>query len=626
MKDKASVPRSAQSHSPSRFLQKRPFARSEEFSGNGISGLQAQFDPAEMSHPFSAIPLFSEDYADDANVPAEAPGGGEEDWYESAEFDDSEASSDEWYDDESDIFGEYTDEYLDDYADEDVDEYVEEETDELEDEYEDVSPELSDEDYNESDVEEEVEPETATAGQESTETSEQTSTSTGDQTVEPPIVSGNERIVTSTPVFFDTGSSQVKSSGVATIQSIAQLVQQQRATNPNATFRIAIVGSSSPRWRSPGDKTAQELNTQLSSDRATNVASILSASLSPNDLQSGICTVESEGMGSDLADAIGVDPDNDDQIFRSAQITVWITDTPVNPDHDDVDPQADGVILGSFQAERARTLYDQLSPDDQAWFRVLLDQAGSDDERQYLYKALAAGHSIDEIDEFANRIRGQDAEWLQNNLRLTGNSEGRGIQQQWSHSCNATTVQAVMGEMDPIYALQIHDENPNFGEVNDADATDRNPNLAEDQREMLESAYTGTKFGAHSGVAADRGDPASGQGRWADDLLNDRSDTTGLHYTPQLVPEDLDIEEAIDHINTAVDQGMPVPIVIGNGPQQYTHYVLVTGRSGNEYTIHDPWTGDTVTRSEDDLRNGTLNIAGSNQINEIEDPSANPEE
>jgi len=287
-------------------------------------------------------------------------------------------------------------------------------------------------------------------------------------------------------------------------------------------------------------------------------------------------------------------------------------------------PTADGKILGSYQAARVKTKYFALSSRDKDRFDALLLGAGSNNGQRYLYKALAAGHTVVEIGAFAGKIRGKNAAWMQNNLRLTASTTGTGVQQQWSHSCNITTVQAVQGEMDPIYALRIHEENPNFGVVDEADATKKNPKLAAEQKAGLESAYGGTKFGAHSGVAAARG-AAGGAGRWADDLLNGMSNVTGLTYSTKLVGPDVTSAQARASIDTALGKGMPVPIVIGNGAGQYTHYVLVTGKVDKptkKYTIHDPWSGKTVTRTEAQVKSGTLNIAGSNQITAIEDPSA----
>ena len=39
-----------------------------------------------------------------------------------------------------------------------------------------------------------------------------------------------------------------------------------------------------------------------------------------------------------------------------------------------------------------------------------------------------------------------------------GLAKGKGIKQQWHDSCAPTTMQAMMGELDPIYALKLHEE------------------------------------------------------------------------------------------------------------------------------------------------------------------------
>jgi hypothetical protein len=288
---------------------------------------------------------------------------------------------------------------------------------------------------------------------------------------------------------------------------------------------------------------------------------------------------------------------------------------------------ADERVIGPAQVTRAIAKYKALESNDKDTFRKLLEQATVLKEQRYLYKALAAGHDMVAISAFAAKIRGKGDAWLQNNLHLTEDTKGKGIKQQWSHTCNITTVQAVMGEMDPIFSMRLHEENPDLGTVDEADATKINPKLAAMQKGGLESKYTGTKFGEHAGVAAPRANIPAGGGRWADDKLNAISGVTGIKYTTRLVGPDISLGTALSAINSGVESGMPVPIVIGNGPKQYTHYVLVTRKIEGKpvkYMIHDPWAGETYTRSYKELKEGKLNIAGSNQITAIEDPSAAP--
>ena len=289
---------------------------------------------------------------------------------------------------------------------------------------------------------------------------------------------------------------------------------------------------------------------------------------------------------------------------------------PVVPEHK---------ILGTAQSARAAALLDKLPPADKAKYQAAQDAAKSDSEKQYLTKSLAAGHSVAEIEAFQKQIAGKDAAWMKDNLSLTGSSTGKGVQQQWSHSCNATTVEAVKGEMDPMYALKVHQDNPNFGKVDNADGAKDNPNLAADQKAMLTSTYHGAAAVDHAGVAASRDNPAKqGRGRWADDLLNKNQDVTGVKYENKQIGHGATVDDAVSSIDSSVSTGTPVPIVIGNGPDKFTHYVLVTASDAGPpptYSIHDPASGETKIRTLDQMKQGKLDIAGSNQITAFEKPT-----
>jgi hypothetical protein len=77
----------------------------------------------------------------------------------------------------------------------------------------------------------------------------------------------------------------------------------------------------------------------------------------------------------------------------------------------------DDGILSLAQLRRAgRSI--RLSPPDAHAFADLLDRAGSESERAWLYKALAADHELPAIAEFADRIRGQEPAWLDGHLSL----------------------------------------------------------------------------------------------------------------------------------------------------------------------------------------------------------------
>lgn len=274
-------------------------------------------------------------------------------------------------------------------------------------------------------------------------------------------------------------------------------------------------------------------------------------------------------------------------------------------------------VLNRQAAERATRKREKVSAEDRKTLDRALEQARSEEERAYILKAFAACHSAGDCAAFGRKIRGKSSTWMRNHLQLTGSTRGTGVRQQWSHSCNATTAQAIRGQMDPIYALKVHEDNPNFAKVDEADAMKENPNLATEQRDMLISTYSGAAAGSHSGVAVARG-AAGGSGRWGDDLFNRYKNSTGVEYTTQKDPAD-----PVGTIDAGLRTGAPVPIVIGSGAGSYAHYVLVTGsRAGppKTYTVHDPASGTTVTRTAADVQDGKVDLAGWNHVTAIESP------
>jgi hypothetical protein len=97
--------------------------------------------------------------------------------------------------------------------------------------------------------------------------------------------------------------------------------------------------------------------------------------------------------------------------------------------------------------------------------------------------------------------------------------------------------------------------------------------------------------------------------------LNKDKDSTGVNYTNKKIGDGgLTVDQAVDDISSDVQKGMPVPIVIGDGSQaKYAHYVLVTATDPGpprSFSIHDPANGTTEVRTEDELKNGKIDLAG----------------
>jgi hypothetical protein len=272
--------------------------------------------------------------------------------------------------------------------------------------------------------------------------------------------------------------------------------------------------------------------------------------------------------------------------------------------------------LPPAQKERADAALQKLSPTDRASVLSLLDGAKSDGEKQYLMKALAAGHTPDELADFDQKIQGKDARWLNDNLRLVGDSQGKGIIQQWSYSCGPTTVEAIKGELDPIYAMQVRQQNPNLETANDADGMAANPGIGQDQKTMLQQG---------GGNPTSRDDPdGTGTGLIFKNLLNSQSGPAGLSFDSKKIGRDVTMDDALNTMQSDVKSGLPVPITVGDAKSPYAHAALVTAVDDGpprSYTIHDPYYGKTQTFTEDQIKNDQVDVGGWHHVGVVFPPS-----
>lgn len=229
-------------------------------------------------------------------------------------------------------------------------------------------------------------------------------------------------------------------------------------------------------------------------------------------------------------------------------------------------------VIGAHQAGRVKPAAEKLSANDLKLWRGTVDAIGDPINKTFVFKALAASHSVVECVSFATDIAGKDEVWLLENC--TGGDAlqlGTGTRQAYSHTCGVTTVQTVRAEYDPVYALKLHTENPDLGQVDNDDPTKLNPKAAAEQKAMHETEYDGD-HGKHTGVTASRTNIAAGGGRWVDDWLNSLTAATGLTYKTKKDPS---AAEAVNTLTDKVGGGMMTPVVIGNGKGEYTHYNLV---------------------------------------------------
>jgi hypothetical protein len=270
-------------------------------------------------------------------------------------------------------------------------------------------------------------------------------------------------------------------------------------------------------------------------------------------------------------------------------------------------PAFDTGVLTAAQVRRASQTLAGMPAGDYAGVRRLLTAAGSDTERAYLLKALAAGHPLADVDRFAAQIRGRPDSWLDAHLSLLrpggdqplSYADGSGarirIDQYDATTCASMSVLAVRSMADPIFTLGLTTGGP--GGSDSAAEVDRRLS-AEQQRIHDEST--------HRALGPLDYPQAIGTPPWGvADQLNRYATATGTRYGSRLVDsaDAAQIDTALSDVERAVDAGHPVPVLVGDAVPK--HYVLVVGHEGGSLQVYEPTGGETVTVSETDFRTGS---------------------
>jgi hypothetical protein len=270
--------------------------------------------------------------------------------------------------------------------------------------------------------------------------------------------------------------------------------------------------------------------------------------------------------------------------------------------------------LGKAQQDRGDKLLKAMSKEDQEKVNKLLANAKGD-EKSYLTKAIASKHSAAELEQFAKKIAGKDQKWTNDNLHLVGDSSGTGIKQQWHDSCGPTTTQAMMGELDPVYALKLHEENAQVTKVDEKDGEKLNPKMADEQKAWLEG---------HGGIAKSR-DPVTstgGKGIALGGLLNEQTSKIGVKFDIESTGSEAEMDTALNDAESALKGGLPVPVRVGG--DDGGHFVLMTGVDPGpprRYSFHDPWEGKTLVFTDDQIKKNKIDIAGWGKLTHIFKPS-----
>jgi hypothetical protein len=287
-------------------------------------------------------------------------------------------------------------------------------------------------------------------------------------------------------------------------------------------------------------------------------------------------------------------------------------------------PRDENELLTSSDLERSSRNLDKMNAHDRVAFEKLLSESKSPQERAYLVKALAAGHSLESIEDFQSKIHGKSPTWLREHLTPVTTAadsmddEGQAANtsnnntdtvafkgQRWEQggdgsegTCVASSTVTARAMVDPVYALEL--TGGTTGQDDDPEAFRQR--LIEEQHRVH--------------TEGDGGDNWGGMGQEGQEKVNDSEigSYTGDDYEPRSVNNNEDRRDVLPDIEKAVAEGRPVPVDISG--KEGAHAVRIIGQEGDMLQVYNPW-GTTTWVSEDDFVNGHMNKAADERLNEV---------
>ncbi|WP_327435488.1 MULTISPECIES: peptidoglycan-binding protein [unclassified Streptomyces] len=278
-------------------------------------------------------------------------------------------------------------------------------------------------------------------------------------------------------------------------------------------------------------------------------------------------------------------------------------------------------ILKAGELERASTRMDLLSLDDEMAMERMLARSDTPQERAYLMKALAAGHSVAEIGTFQDKIHGKDPDWMRRHLTpvvtATDSMDDEGLAangsnnntdyatfdgQRWIQggdgsegTCVASSTVTSRAMVDPLYALDLTG-GPD-GQEDDPDAF-RQRLVAEQHRLHTEG---------------DGGENWGGMGPEGQERINDTTvgSATGSDYQRQDLDSAADRRAVLTEVERSVAQGHPVPVDVSG--KDGAHAMTIIAQEGDMLQVYNPW-GSTTWVSEDDFINGHMGKASKSDL------------
>ncbi len=237
----------------------------------------------------------------------------------------------------------------------------------------------------------------------------------------------------------------------------------------------------------------------------------------------------------------------------------------------------------------------------QRLFFELLDDAGSDLQREFLRRAVVAGHSAPEVYAFADALRGLSDDEAYSSCTF---AEGA--------PPDFTVAQLLRAEADPLSAFELKGGTL---EPNEELLAEEPAEAAPVPIDALALAFSTRK--AAKGFVAESADslPASRQGRPFEprglyplcDALNEASRPLNVVWKEEVldVAGGLTLASALEASERALNRGIPLPCSVGPKAGEHGRFVVLlqvapSGKS-RSWQLYDPYTAELVWAHENDI-------------------------
>lgn len=277
-------------------------------------------------------------------------------------------------------------------------------------------------------------------------------------------------------------------------------------------------------------------------------------------------------------------------------------------------------------SDEALDQLQQWPPKARALFDELLEDAGSDLQRELLQRAVAAAHTPAEVHAFADELRGLSDEDAYEACTLHEDAPD-----------DYTVTQLLRAEADPLFAFELkggtlepNEDEPSFAPSPRAPAPaprdlDDRPRLdplsaalakkkPSDSFEAEAPAprpksldWNDLSHGNKPPPPKPEGPASAGGTRFLESLLAEATRALQISWKEQDVdaPGGLSLQDALASAAGALSRGIPVPCAIGPHAGDHRRFVVLmqlnTSGKNRAWQLYDPFTAELVWANEGDL-------------------------